>query len=84
MGREVSGSKLPEGTLVYFWHNCKQDIVSHILPFDDCDLHIVLLFTYSNKDGLWATHYVREMWDNRIRNHPHCTLFGVLYELMKN
>ena len=80
----IPSYELPVGTIVYFcesevFASHSEFIVSHILPFGNKDHRRYFSFTFDDKDGLWASLYVRQLWKKEIHSHPHCTLFDMLY-----
>ena len=75
-------SLLPEGTVAY-----KVEFIGkYYVVWKTTINHAIgrrLVFIYDPRDGLWATEWVRDIWKGNPWQHPHVSLFTLLYKKLE-
>lgn len=76
---------LPKGTTVYLSYGA-----SYEQPYAwkyvvwESKFFYNINYIFNPEDGLWATKLVRKIWKDRPSQHPHCTLYNIIYKYLES
>jgi len=73
---------LPIGTVIYIVDFKDQELLICRRTIVETD-HRYLKFIFDENDKLWATEWVREIWDAHPHRHPYASLFTLLYKKLE-
>jgi hypothetical protein len=68
--------ELPIGTHIYYVGSRNRVTYAEV----QYDIEYSKNYIFDSNDGLWATKFARSRWEKYPQQHPHCTLFEILYK----